>query len=174
MFVHDLPTDSAPSEATQTIFFADLCGFTEYTRRYGDEPGAELALSFHKRARELADEQRCEVVKVIGDAVMVRSPDCRRALELARRILALSLEGYPRIRVGLDVGPAVARGGDWWGSTVNTAARLVDAASPGELLLTERARCAVTEEAAVEMVGAGLWQLKGLPTMQLLRLAPSL
>ncbi|HWX74933.1 MAG TPA: adenylate/guanylate cyclase domain-containing protein [Solirubrobacteraceae bacterium] len=166
------PTHSCAAESSQTIFFADLCGFTEYTTNYGDEVGAELALSFHERVRELAHEERCEVVKTVGDAVMVRSSDCQRAVRLARRILALGAgEGYPQIRAGLDVGPAVQRGGDWWGSTVNTAARVVDAALPGELLLTERARYVLSTDASQEMVGAGLWHLKGLPDMHLLRLA---
>ena len=112
------------------------------------------------------------MVKAVGDAVMVRSHDCHRAVRLARRILALSdREGYPQIRAGLDVGPAVNRGGDWWGSTVNTAARVVEAALPGELMLTERAQRAVTEETSCELVRAGLWHLKGLPDMHLLRLS---
>jgi adenylate cyclase len=165
-------TASAPVEAPQTILFVDLCGFTEYTARNGDEVGAQLALAFHARVRQLADEEGCEVVKVIGDAVEVRSSDCRRAVRLARRILALNaLEGYPEIRAGLDVGPAVRRGGDWWGSTVNTASRVADAALPGELLLTERARCVVSGDCGGEVVQAGVWHLKGLPAMQLARLA---
>jgi adenylate cyclase len=152
----------------QTFFFADLCGYTEFTCRHGDEVGADLALSFHDRARELADGERCEVVKSIGDAVMVRARECRRAVRLAQRILELSsLEGYPLIRAGLDVGPAVARHGDWYGSTVNTAARITAAARPGELLLSDRAREALDEIPGLETIGLGVWNLKGLPGLEL-------
>ena len=127
----------------RAFLFADLCGFTEYTVRHGDELAAELALAFHERARKLAAEERCEVVKSIGDAVMVQSCDCRDALRFACRLLHLTdVEGYPKIRVGLDIGPAVEHEGDWYGCTVNTAARITEAAQPGELVVTERARAA--------------------------------
>jgi class 3 adenylate cyclase len=151
--------------ATQATFlFADLCGFTEYTWRHGDELAADLAVSFHHRVRRLAADEDCSVVKSIGDAVMVHSNDSRTAVRLACRILALSrLEGYPPIRIGIDSGPAVRREGDWYGSTVNAAARVADVATPGEVLMTERVRAAVGHAASIEMVPRGLRELKGLP-----------
>lgn len=152
---------------SHTFLFADLCGFTEYTHRHGDEPAAQLALAFHERAEELAAEERCDVVKSIGDAVMVRADDCRDAVRLAWRILALSeLEDYPPIRVGLDSGPAVEHRGDWYGSTVNTASRVTDAAAPGELVVTERARAAIADGTHVQLVARGVYRLKGLPDVR--------
>ena len=56
---------------SHTFLFADLCGFTDYTRRHGDEFAARLAVRFHDRAGELAAEEGCELVKSIGDAVMI-------------------------------------------------------------------------------------------------------
>ncbi len=144
--------------------FADLCGYTAYTHAHGDALGAALAVAFHERARELAAEAGCRVVKSIGDAVMVHAADCRNAVVLGRRLLALSdLEGYPPIHVGLDIGPAIEHEGDWYGSTVNTAARVAGAAPPGELVMTDRARAVVADDTDVELVRRGTWQLKGLP-----------
>lgn len=161
------------TDVVQAFFFADLCGYTEFTCRHGDVVGAELALSFHHRAGELAARERCHLVKSIGDAVMVRGVDCRRALSAAQRILRLSaLEGYPRIRAGLDVGPAVEHDGDWYGSTVNTAARIAETARPGELLLSDRARAALDDIPGLETVGLGVRNLKGLPSLQLHAAAP--
>jgi class 3 adenylate cyclase len=172
--VRDTPDRRSPRDVVQAFFFADLCGYTEFTCRHGDDVGADLALSFHHRAHALAASERCHLVKSIGDAVMVRSDDCRRALCAAQRILALSaLEGYPRIRAGLDVGPAVERRGDWYGSTVNTAARIAEAARPGELLLSDRARQALDDTPGLEMVGLGMWDLKGLPGLELHAAAPA-
>ena len=103
---------------------------------------------------------------------MVRSADCAGALRLAQRILALSAhEGFPLIRAGVDVGPVLERGGDCWGSTINTAARIVEAALPGELLVTERVRCALAPPDRLETLETRLWRLKGVPGMQLLHLA---
>jgi adenylate cyclase len=147
----------------ETFLFADLCGFTEYTSRYGDEAAADLAIAFHERVRQLAAEFGCSVVKSIGDAVMVHSTDPRVAARLGCRILALSAtHGYPPISIGLDCGPAVQRHGDWYGSAVNTAARVTDVAGPGELLVTERARTAIADTVSIELAPRGVRHLKGL------------
>jgi len=139
---------------SHTFLFADLCGFTDYTRRHGDEFAARLAVRFHDRAGELAAEEGCELVKSIGDAVMVRAEDCRDALRLAARILALTeRERYPPIRVGIDCGPAVPHRGDWFGATVNAAARITEAASPGGMVLTERASLAAVDRDAERVLG---------------------
>src|SRR5467141_1898656 len=99
-----------------------------------------------------------------GDGPMVHSPDCRIAVRLACRILALSkLDGYPPIRIGIDSGPAVRREGDWYGSTVNAAARIADVATPGELLMTERVRSAVEDGVSIRVIPRGMRNLKGLP-----------
>jgi class 3 adenylate cyclase len=53
------------------------------------------------------------------------------------------------VRIGVHTGPAVRRGGDWYGSAVNVAARLADQAGPNEALVSEAtwamARCENTE-----------------------------
>jgi adenylate cyclase len=45
--------------------------------------------------------------------------------------------GFPPVRVGMHTGPAVSRDGDWYGATVNVAARLCAAAGGGEVLVSE-------------------------------------
>ncbi len=150
------------------ILFADLCGFTEYTYAQGDEMAATLALAFHARARGLAMRERCSVVKSLGDAVMVHSTQCVRALRLAQGLLAWSDDdGHPAVRIGLDAGPAIEHGGDWYGCTVNTAARIAEAAMPGEIVLTERVLAVLPGTARVQTVGLGVRSLKGLPEMSL-------
>jgi adenylate cyclase len=104
---------------------------------------------------------------------MVRSEDCRAVLRLAVRLLALPLEGFPPVRAGVDVGPAVRSGRDWFGSTVNTAARIADTAAPGELIVSDRAREAVARHSSVVLVRLGDVQLKGLPSVCLHALAPT-
>jgi class 3 adenylate cyclase len=151
---------------SHTFLFADLCGFTEYTWNHGDVRAVELAVGFHARVRELAREEGCELVKPIGDAVMLRAADCRAALRLARRVIALADAGYPPIRVGVDTGPAVEHEGDWYGCTVNTAARMAGAAGPGELVVSERAHAALAHDREVPLRAHGVWSLKGLPAMR--------
>jgi adenylate cyclase len=147
-----------------TFLFADLCGYTEYTCRYGDERGTELATAFHRLVRELAAESGCDMVRSIGDAVMVRASSCRAAVRLAHRILELcARDGYPPVHMGLDTGPAVERDGDWYGTTVNAASRMADAAAPNELLVTDRARDEICDTRSIELITRGIRHLKGLP-----------
>ena len=60
---------------------------------------------------------------------------CGSALALAN-----GLDGLPPVRVGVNTGSAVERDGDFFGSTVNLAARLGQAARGGEVLLTDATR----------------------------------
>jgi adenylate cyclase len=153
-----------------TFLFADLCDYTEHSFRHGDEFAAELAVGFHVLVRELAEDEGCEVVKVNGDAVMVRAFDVADAIRLADRIHAsIRGLGFPPVRIGIDTGPAVPREGDWYGTTVNRAARVAEAARPGEMLLTERARAALGASSSSEMqiVSRGVRELKGLPHSRL-------
>jgi class 3 adenylate cyclase len=146
--------------------FADLCGYTAYTCRHGDTAAADLAVAFHRSVRELAADGGCDVVKLLGDGVMLHARDCQAAVRLAHRILDLSAgHGYPPIRIGLDSGPAVHREGDWYGATVNAAARLAAAATPGELLVSDRARRTMPETASVRLIARGVRRLKGMPEL---------
>jgi adenylate cyclase len=147
-----------------TFLFADLVGFTRFTAEHGDDRAADLAVSFHEHVCRLSAELGCEVVKAIGDAVMVRSENGDAAVELAKRILALAdKHDFPPARVGLDTGPAIERDGDWFGSTVNIASRVTSAASAGELLMTERTRDASAGVSGIALAARGRRQLKGLP-----------
>jgi adenylate cyclase len=147
-----------------TFLFADLVDFTRFTARHGDQHAAELAVRFHERVGTLAASLGCQLVKTIGDGVMVRASNGDAAVELARRVLRLHAEDADlRARVGLDTGPAVGHRGDWFGSTVNTAARVTAAADAGELLMTERTQLAAEGLLGGPLPERGRHRLKGLP-----------
>jgi class 3 adenylate cyclase len=122
-----------------TFLFADLVGFTALSIERGDEEAAEVATRFQRTVRDLAAEHGATVVKSLGDGAMVRGDDAGEAVRLGLE-LANGLDGLPPVRVGLNTGPAVERDGDYFGSTVNLAARLSQAARGGEVLLTEATR----------------------------------
>ena len=124
---------------SHTFLFTDLVGFTALTAAEGDDRAAEVALSLHERVRRLARRYRAEEVKTLGDAVMLRGEDATLAIELGVRIVDdLEAEpGFPPVRVGMQTGPAVERRRDWYGTTVNVAARLCGAAGGGEVLVSE-------------------------------------
>jgi adenylate cyclase len=79
--------------------------------------------------------------------------DAGAALQLGLELVN-GLDGLPPVRVGLNTGPAVERDGDFFGSTVNLAARLSQAARGGEVLLTEATRSAARRRPRLEQRGA--------------------
>ncbi len=124
-----------------TFLFADLVGFTALSIERGDEQAADVATRFQREVRVLAARHDATVVKSLGDGAMVRARDAGAALQLGLE-LANGLDGLPAVRVGLNTGPAVERDGDFFGSAVNLAARLSQAARGGEVLLSEATRAA--------------------------------
>lgn len=117
-----------------TFLFADLVGFTAFTEEHGDDAAADLAESLASAAADLAADHGARLVKCLGDAVMLRADDAAEAVRLGLR-LSREPAGLP-IHAGAHTGCAVRRGRDWYGSAVNLAARLADAAATGELLLS--------------------------------------
>ena len=130
-----------------TFVFADIAGYTALTEAHGDADAADLAGEFSRAIRELAAAADGEVVKSIGDAVMVRHTTPADAVVLGLRAAheAIAGHGLPTVRVGMHHGPAIERDGDWFGATVNLAARVCAVAAGGEVLLTR----AVYESAPV-------------------------
>jgi class 3 adenylate cyclase/YHS domain-containing protein len=94
--------------------------------------------SFAAEVRAMLPDYDAEEVKTIGDAVMIRAGDPERGVRLAITIVhdLGRRHGHPAVRAGIHTGPAVERGGDWFGATVNLAARVSAAASGGEVLVT--------------------------------------
>lgn len=124
------------------VAFADLVGFTRLgSRVHADEVGRVAT-----RLVELTSEvisPGVSMVKTVGDAVMLVSPDVERLLEDVVTLVAkVEEEGedFPQLRAGVAFGPVVGTGGDWYGHTVNLASRLTSVARPGTVLATTEVR----------------------------------
>ncbi len=147
-----------------TFLFADLVGFTAFTERVGDEAAADAAVAFQSATARLASTYDCDVVKSLGDAVMIHGRDAARVVALALRI-ARELAGErwcPPVRMGVHSGTAVRRGGDWYGSTVNVAARLTDAAAAGEVLISLTTRELLASPAPMTIADRGARSFKNV------------
>lgn len=122
--------------------FADLAGFTALTEAMGDEEAADLVGDFYAAASELLPQYKAEQVKKIGDAMMIRANRAAQGVRLGLRIVNEigGRHSFPAVRIGMDTGHAVERNGDWFGATVNTAARISGVAAGGEVLLSEATR----------------------------------
>ncbi|MGH2950832.1 MAG: adenylate/guanylate cyclase domain-containing protein [Solirubrobacterales bacterium] len=127
--------------AQHTFLFADLVGFTALTDAEGDDRAADVALGLYERVRGLLPRYRAEELKTLGDGVALRCEEAANGIALAVRIVEEleSIPGFPAVRVGVHTGPAVQKQGEWYGRTVNVAARLCSAAGGGEALVSEHA-----------------------------------
>jgi adenylate cyclase len=150
--------------SSSTFLFADIAGYTALTEAHGDEEAADLAATFSLGVGGLAAERGGEVVKTIGDAVMVRHPVPAEAVKLglvaAREVMAG--HGFPTVRVGMHHGPALEREGDWFGATVNLAARVAALAAGGEVLVTNVVRDAATGLEGVTFEARGERRLRNV------------
>lgn len=121
-----------------SVGFVDLTGSTKATEKLGTDAMAPALTRFEEWAAELAVSAGGRVVKYIGDEVMYLSPDLTSAAEVALELLERVAEDpvLRSARAGLAHGPLLSRDGDWYGSTVNLAARLTDRAKAGTVLLS--------------------------------------
>jgi adenylate cyclase len=144
------------------IAFLDMGGYTLLTQKAGDEAAAELAATLASMVQRASREYGGQPVKLLGDGVMFHFPQPDKAIACGLELVeSAQREGLPPARMGADAGPVVFRDGDYFGQTVNVAARISDYARPGEVLVSH----AVVEEAAeegFEFDAIGEIPLKGL------------
>jgi class 3 adenylate cyclase len=118
------------------IGFIDLSGFTALTRQLNPSELSYLLNNFTATVADVVHADGGRVVKFIGDAVMwvSRTPAllATAAADLVEHHRAR--DAGLQVRAGLAFGPTLAVDGDYYGDTVNLAARLVSAARPGQIL----------------------------------------
>ena len=121
-----------------TYLFADIAGFTALTEVHGDEQAVQLVDDFAAVVQAELPNVGGEYVKTVGDALMLRVPDAGDAIRLGLWITRNAMNGHraPSVRVGANFGSAVERNGDYFGTTINVAARVSALARGGELLVT--------------------------------------
>jgi class 3 adenylate cyclase/YHS domain-containing protein len=151
------------ADTDAAFVFADLAGFTAMTEAHGDEQAAAVADAFEAAVDRLLPPGATRV-KSIGDAVMLRVPDPREAILLGLQMTrdALREHGAFAVRVGLHHGPAVERGGDYFGATVNIAARVSALAGGGEVLMTGHTAALVPELEGVLYESRGRHELRNV------------
>jgi adenylate cyclase len=143
------------------ICFIDLTGFTRYTEEEGDIEALDAVERFVAEVEESLPRE-ATIVKTIGDEVMVVSPDPATLTEWAVSFLG-RFSRRPQPRVGIHVGDAVYRDGDYFGSQVNLVHRVVNRALAGEVLVTDRVAESVAGRPGLELESIGAVSLKGFP-----------
>jgi adenylate cyclase len=137
-----------------TVAFVDLVGFTPLSTELGDSEAAELARKFTERMLDISVDHGGRVVKTMGDGAMLFFDSSVEAVRASLDLLEdLPRAGLPPLRVGLHRGPVVAQSGDYYGSTVNLAARITDYARPNEVLVSSSVLPESVDGIALEEIG---------------------
>jgi adenylate cyclase len=116
------------------IAFADLAGYTRLTEEEGEEIAVDAVERFIDSVEiTLPDEAR--VIKTIGDEVMIVGSDVSALVDWG--ISFQSLQSDPPLpRIGIHLGQALYRDGDYYGRDVNIAHRVAARSAAGEVLVT--------------------------------------
>jgi adenylate cyclase len=141
--------------------FVDLVGYTRLTEERGDAAAAALAEALALLVDRSAREHGGVPVKWLGDGVMVHYREPAGAVLAALRLVEqLPAAGLPPAHVGVAAGPVVAQGGDYFGRTVNLAARLAARAGAGQVLVSGNVVESASPE-GVSFVELGELRLEG-------------
>jgi adenylate cyclase len=142
--------------------FADLTGYTRLTEEAGDAAAARVALTLADLVSEIAARQRGTVVKMLGDGVHFHFEEPRDAVLASLDVVeAVRSRGLPPAHVGVEAGPMVYDEGDYFGRTVNVAARIASQAGSDQVFVGEGLAGLVRPDGfALREVGA--FELKGI------------
>jgi len=144
------------------MVFLDLAGYTQLTEQHGDNAAAALAEALATLVYHSARHHAGIPVKWLGDGVMIHYRDPAAAVLSALELVAqLPDAGLPPAHVGVAAGPVVIQGGDYFGRTVNLAARIAAHAGAGQVLVSQSV-ADTPPPPGVHYVALGQQRLKGI------------
>ena len=124
-----------PIAVTRTFAFVDITGFTEFCDQHGDQAAIALLTRFRGLVRDIAARRGVRVAKWLGDGAMLvgveEGPLVATVAELVLRSQADGIDTHAGLASGTVL---LFEGDDYVGRPANLAARLCDAAEPGEIL----------------------------------------
>ena len=128
--------------APGAIVFTDLSGYTEFCAIQGDEAALRLLMAQERILRD-AMRRRGRLVKNLGDGFLLWFRSAAAAVEIALDLQerfdteSFDIDLPLWVRMGIHFGEPIRYGRDLVGHDVNVAARIVDLAAPGEVLVSE-------------------------------------
>lgn len=142
-----MPDTGDPDIGFRTIMFTDLEGSTQRGESIGDDAMIVLLRRHNAIIRECLHVHAGREVKHTGDGMMASFASVARAVECAVAIQQAFDEHNANdpdeamlVRIGLSAGEPIADNNDLFGSTVNLASRMCEAADPGQILTTNVVR----------------------------------
>ena len=154
-----------------SIVITDIVDSTRLAGELGASRWRDLVAEHNRKASTSIDRHRGRLVKTTGDGILAQFDGAERAVRAADSIRGLAGVLGLSVRVGVHSGEVEASETDVRGIAVHTAARIMAAAGPGEVLVSATVMDLV-DGSGLAFEDAGLYELKGLPgRRQLFRLA---
>ncbi|MEI7517890.1 MAG: adenylate/guanylate cyclase domain-containing protein [Mycobacteriaceae bacterium] len=130
-----------PANAEVTLLFTDLVSFSEWSLQAGDDAALRLLRQVAQAAEPPVLDAGGQIVKRMGDGMMAAFAEpvtaVRAAVEALEAVKTVEVEGYtPRMRAGIHTGRPQRIGADWLGVDVNIAARVMERATRGGLIIS--------------------------------------
>jgi DNA-binding NarL/FixJ family response regulator/class 3 adenylate cyclase len=147
-----------------SILFSDLVGAAALFDRLGDDAADAVRREHFRAMRELVARHGGREVKSTGDGLMVAFTSAVAAVRCAvdmQRSMGEGADGLA-IRIGVEAGEPIIEDGDFYGTVVNVASRLCDAADGGQILVSEAVRHVAGGRVAELMQPAGALRLRGI------------
>ena len=124
------------------VVFTDLVGFSDWSLQAGDDATLRLLRRVAQVAEPPLLDAGGQIVKRMGDGMMAVFTDpataVRATLAALDAVKTVEVDGYtPRMRAGIHTGRPQRIGADWLGVDVNIAARVMERATRGGLIVSE-------------------------------------
>lgn len=126
---------SVAQSLDRTFAFVDICGFTSHTEREGAHAAIDLLTRFRWAVRDVTARRGVRVAKWLGDGAMLVGVESGPTIAAAAELVLRFEDDNFDVHGGVSAGQVLLfEGDDYIGASVNLAARLCEAAGPGELL----------------------------------------
>ena len=146
----------------QASVFADLTGYTRLTEEAGDEVAARVSMTLADVVAAVASRHQGLVVKMLGDGVHFHFDDPHDAVVASLDVVdAVQPAGLPPAHIGVNAGPVIYDEGDYFGRTVNIAARIAARAGAGQVYVGADV-VPLVEPRGFQLVEVGAFELKGI------------
>ena len=167
----ELQSGQLPGAQPITVGFVDIVGFTRIGEDAAPDDVGAIVRRF-ERAVSDAVEPPVRLVKTIGDAAMLVSPEPAPVVDAVLRLVERSHEETPLLRGGIACGEGLPRAGDWYGRPVNLASRLTAFARRGSVVTSKEVRESAGD--GYSWSAAGSKKFKGVRgTVEVFRVRPA-
>jgi class 3 adenylate cyclase len=155
-------TLAEPDRLLTTILFTDIVESTRLANHLGDQPWSDLLAAHNELIQRDLGSFRGHLVRTTGDGILATFDGPARAIRCAARIVK-EVQGLGlNIRVGMHTGEVEVRGVDLSGIALHIAARVMEQAGAGEVLVSRTVKDLVVGSGN-QFDSRGLYALKGVP-----------